>query len=66
MTAAMREAKLEGGAVGAPLPRPDSRRFVCGQGRYTDDIALPRIVSGRAIHYGFPIIRTLPDISAQF
>ena len=40
----MREAKLEGGAVGAPLPRPDARRFVCGQGRYTDDIALPRMV----------------------
>ena len=30
--------------IGQPIPRPNARRLLAGQGRYVDDVSLPRIV----------------------
>ena len=52
--------------VGSPIPRPGIRRLIHGKGRYTDDIAFPRMLHVAFVRspYGHAAIRNI-DVTAS-
>lgn len=53
----MIEARTLGPAIGRSLPRPRALRLLAGQGRYTDDISLPRMVHAAFLRSPHPHAR---------
>ena len=47
----------ESGAIGRSIPRPRAARLLAGQGRYTDDISLPRMVHAAFLRSPHPHAR---------
>lgn len=55
----------ESGAIGRSIPRPRAARLLAGQGRYTDDISLPRMVHAAFLRSPHPHARIVGlDVTA--
>ncbi|MDB5598625.1 MAG: Carbon monoxide dehydrogenase [Xanthobacteraceae bacterium] len=53
----MSEARDSGAAIGRSVPRPRADRLLAGQGRFTDDISLPRMVHAAFLRSPHPHAR---------
>lgn len=53
----MTEVHESGPAIGRSVPRPRAERLLAGQGRYTDDISLPRMMHAAFLRSPHPHAR---------